>query len=133
MLKEARNLIVVGCFCIGTNQVDLQYAAEHGIAVFNSPFSNSRSVAELVIAEIIALARQLGDRSNEMHNGTWNKVSNKCWEIRGKTLGRTPTYLAAITACGLRKFKESLVTVTSAPSYLCWQRQWACPLSSMML
>jgi D-3-phosphoglycerate dehydrogenase len=87
VLKEARNLIVVGCFCIGTNQVDLQYAAEHGIAVFNSPFSNSRSVAELVIAEIIALARQLGDRSNEMHNGTWNKVSNKCWEIRGKTLG----------------------------------------------
>ncbi|KAF5864982.1 hypothetical protein ETB97_005869 [Aspergillus alliaceus] len=69
ILKEARNLIVVGCFCIGTNQVDLQYAAEHGIAVFNSPFSNSRSVAELVIAEIIALARQLGDRSNEMHNG----------------------------------------------------------------
>lgn len=88
VLKEARNLIVVGCFCIGTNQVDLQYAADHGIAVFNSPFSNSRSVAELVIAEIIALARQLGDRSNEMHNGTWNKVSNKCWEIRGKTLGR---------------------------------------------
>ncbi|KAJ5641575.1 hypothetical protein N7490_005575 [Penicillium lividum] len=87
VLKEAKNLIVIGCFCIGTNQVDLQYAAEHGIAVFNSPFSNSRSVAELVIGEIIALARQLGDRSNEMHNGTWNKVSNKCWEIRGKTLG----------------------------------------------
>ncbi|KAK1148278.1 D-3-phosphoglycerate dehydrogenase 2 [Aspergillus melleus] len=76
VLKEARNLIVVGCFCIGTNQVDLQYAADHGIAVFNSPFSNSRSVAELVIAEIIVLARQLGDRSNEMHNGTWNKVSS---------------------------------------------------------
>ncbi|KAJ5812563.1 hypothetical protein N7474_008864 [Penicillium riverlandense] len=87
VLKEAKNLIVIGCFCIGTNQVDLQYAAEQGIAVFNSPFSNSRSVAELVIGEIIALARQLGDRSNEMHNGTWNKVSNKCWEIRGKTLG----------------------------------------------
>lgn len=90
VLKEAKNLIVIGCFCIGTNQVDLQYAADHGIAVFNSPFSNSRSVAELVIAEIIALARQLGDRSNEMHNGTWNKVSNKCWEIRGKTLGKPP-------------------------------------------
>jgi D-3-phosphoglycerate dehydrogenase len=78
---------VIGCFCIGTNQVDLGYAAKHGITVFNSPFSNSRSVAELVIAEIIALARQLGDRSMEMHNGTWNKVSAKCWEIRGKTLG----------------------------------------------
>ncbi|KAI5282348.1 D-3-phosphoglycerate dehydrogenase 2, partial [Ascosphaera aggregata] len=86
VLKEARNLIVVGCFCIGTNQVDLQYAADHGIAVFNSPFSNSRSVAELIIGEIIALARQLGDRSMEMHKGTWNKVSSKCWEVRGKTL-----------------------------------------------
>ena len=87
VLREAKNLIVIGCFCIGTNQVDLQYAAQHGIAVFNSPFSNSRSVAELVIAEIIALARQLGDRSNELHRGVWNKVSNGCWEIRGKTLG----------------------------------------------
>ncbi|KAH8887478.1 hypothetical protein GQ53DRAFT_656312 [Thozetella sp. PMI_491] len=87
VLAEAKNLLVVGCFCIGTNQVDLDYAAKHGIAVFNSPFANSRSVAELVIAEIITLARQLGDRSNEMHRGTWNKVSSKCWEIRGKTLG----------------------------------------------
>ncbi|KAF7534474.1 hypothetical protein G7054_g6157 [Neopestalotiopsis clavispora] len=87
VLREAKNLLVVGCFCIGTNQVDLEYAAKHGIAVFNSPFANSRSVAELVIGEIIVLARQLGDRSNELHRGTWNKVSNKCWEIRGKTLG----------------------------------------------
>lgn len=87
VLKHAKNLLVIGCFCIGTNQVNLEYAANHGIAVFNSPFANSRSVAELVIAEIITLARQLGDRSNEMHRGTWNKVSNKCWEIRGKTLG----------------------------------------------
>ena len=87
VLQEAKDLIVVGCFCIGTNQVDLQYAAERGITVFNSPFSNSRSVAELVVAEIISLARQLGDRSNEMHQGIWNKVSNGCWEVRGKTLG----------------------------------------------
>jgi D-3-phosphoglycerate dehydrogenase len=87
VLREAKNLLVIGCFCIGTNQVDLDYAARHGIAVFNSPFANSRSVAELVIAEIITLARQLGDRSLEMHRGTWNKVSNKCWEVRGKTLG----------------------------------------------
>ncbi|KAK3359272.1 hypothetical protein B0T25DRAFT_532449 [Lasiosphaeria hispida] len=87
VLREAKNLLVIGCFCIGTNQVDLDYAAKHGIAVFNSPFANSRSVAELVIAEIIALARQLGDRSNELHRGIWNKVSAKCWEIRGKTLG----------------------------------------------
>ncbi|KAG5932477.1 D-3-phosphoglycerate dehydrogenase 2 [Claviceps monticola] len=87
VLREAKNLLVAGCFCIGTNQVDLEYAARHGIAVFNSPFANSRSVAELVIAEIIVLARQLGDRSSELHRGTWNKVSAKCWEIRGKTLG----------------------------------------------
>ncbi|KAI0168204.1 D-3-phosphoglycerate dehydrogenase [Pestalotiopsis sp. NC0098] len=87
VLREAKNLLVIGCFCIGTNQVDLDFAAKNGIAVFNSPFANSRSVAELVIGEIIMLARQLGDRSNEMHRGTWNKVSSKCWEIRGKTLG----------------------------------------------
>jgi D-3-phosphoglycerate dehydrogenase len=87
VLKEAKNLIVIGCFCIGTNQVDLKYAAQQGIAVFNSPFSNSRSVAELVISEVIALARQLTDRSMELHNGTWNKVSKGCWEVRGKTLG----------------------------------------------
>lgn len=87
VLSAAKNLVVIGCFCIGTNQVDLEFAASKGVAVFNSPFSNSRSVAELVIAEIITLARQLGDRSIEMHTGTWNKVSSKCWEVRGKTLG----------------------------------------------
>lgn len=87
VLSHAKNLIAVGCFCIGTNQVDLKYAASHGICVFNSPFSNSRSVAELVICEIICLARQMAERSMEMHSGIWNKVSNKCWEVRGKTLG----------------------------------------------
>ncbi|KAL9093167.1 MAG: hypothetical protein Q9159_000344 [Coniocarpon cinnabarinum] len=87
VLDAAKNLLVVGCFCIGTNQVDLTAAANKGVAVFNSPFSNSRSVAELVIAEIVALARQLGDRSMEMHQGRWNKVSAGCWEVRGKTLG----------------------------------------------
>jgi D-3-phosphoglycerate dehydrogenase / 2-oxoglutarate reductase len=87
VLSHAKNLIVIGCFCIGTNQVDLQTAASLGIAVFNSPFSNSRSVAELTIAEIVCLARQLTDRSAELHNGTWNKVSSGCWEVRGKTLG----------------------------------------------
>lgn len=87
VLKHAKNLIVIGCFCIGTNQVDLKYAAQNGICVFNSPFSNSRSVAELMIGEIIALARQFSDRSLEMHRGVWNKVSAGCWEVRGKTLG----------------------------------------------
>jgi len=65
----------------------LEFAAKKGIAVFNSPFSNSRSVAELVISEIIALSRQYVERTVEMRQGLWNKVSNKCWEIRGKTLG----------------------------------------------
>ncbi|KAI8980454.1 hypothetical protein BDB01DRAFT_796467 [Pilobolus umbonatus] len=87
VLEKARNLLAIGCFCIGTNQVDLQAAASRGIAVFNSPFSNSRSVAELVIGEIIMLARQLGDRNSEMHDGVWNKVSSRCFEIRGKVLG----------------------------------------------
>ncbi|KAI8885552.1 hypothetical protein K501DRAFT_331865 [Backusella circina FSU 941] len=87
VLDEAKNLMAIGCFCIGTNQVDLKTAASKGVAVFNSPFSNSRSVAELVIGEIIALARQLGDRSTEMHQGVWNKVSKNCFEIRHKVLG----------------------------------------------
>lgn len=78
---------MIGCFCIGTNQVDLLAAARAGIVVFNSPFSNSRSVAELVISEVIALSRQLCDRAREMREGVWNKVSKGCWEIRGKTLG----------------------------------------------
>ncbi|CAG8503579.1 13149_t:CDS:2 [Funneliformis caledonium] len=87
VLREAKKLLVIGCFCIGTNQVDLEVAAKQGIAVFNSPFSNSRSVAELVIAEIISLSRHLGDRNIELHQGMWNKVSSQCYEIRGKTLG----------------------------------------------
>ncbi|KAH7043080.1 hypothetical protein BKA57DRAFT_398062 [Linnemannia elongata] len=87
VLDAAEKLGVIGCFCIGTNQVDLEHAASKGIAVFNSPFSNSRSVAELVIAEIVLLSRQLGDRNKEMHDGVWSKVSANCYEIRGKTLG----------------------------------------------
>ncbi|KAG0040573.1 hypothetical protein BGZ82_001482 [Podila clonocystis] len=87
VLDAAEKLGVIGCFCIGTNQVDLEVAAQKGIAVFNSPFSNSRSVAELVLAEIVLLSRQLGDRNNEMHQGIWSKVSANCFEIRGKTLG----------------------------------------------
>lgn len=80
-------LLVVGCFCIGTNQVDLDAAAKAGVSVFNSPFANSRSVAELVIGELVALSRQLVDRANEMRAGEWNKVSKNCFEVRGKTLG----------------------------------------------
>ena len=74
VLECAKNLQVIGCFCIGTNQVNLEFAASRGIAVFNSPFSNSRSVAEMMIAQIIALSRQMTDRNTELHQGQWNKV-----------------------------------------------------------
>lgn len=87
VLEKADRLIAIGCFCIGTNQVDLEAANRRGIPVFNAPFSNTRSVAEMIIAECIMLARQLGDRSREVHSGTWKKISKNCYEIRGKTLG----------------------------------------------
>ncbi len=85
--ENARRLLSVGCFCIGTNQVDIDFACVRGVPVFNAPFSNTRSVAELVIAEVVVLARQLGDRSREVHEGKWRKVASNCHEIRGKTLG----------------------------------------------
>jgi D-3-phosphoglycerate dehydrogenase len=86
-LKHAKRLLTLGCFCIGTNQVDTDDANKAGVPVFNAPFSNTRSVAELVIAEVIALARQLFDRSREVHEGKWRKVSANCHEVRGKTIG----------------------------------------------
>ncbi|TFK30326.1 hypothetical protein FA15DRAFT_662268 [Coprinopsis marcescibilis] len=87
VIQAAKKLLVIGCFCIGTNQVDLQAASRAGIPVFNSPFSNSRSVAELVMSELVTLSRQLFERAHELRNGIWNKQSKNCWEIRGKTLG----------------------------------------------
>jgi D-3-phosphoglycerate dehydrogenase len=86
-LREAKRLLSVGCFCIGTNQVDLSAANSLGIPVFNAPFSNTRSVAELMISEIIALSRQLADRSKEVHLGKWRKAADGCFEVRGKALG----------------------------------------------
>ncbi|MEE2787001.1 MAG: phosphoglycerate dehydrogenase [Myxococcota bacterium] len=86
-ISKARRLWGIGCFCIGTNQVDLGAAAARGIPVFNSPFSNTRSVAELVISEIVALHRQLFERSYLMHQGKWNKSAAGAHEIRGRTLG----------------------------------------------
>jgi D-3-phosphoglycerate dehydrogenase len=74
VLQEASRLLCIGCFCIGTDQVDLDASATVGVPVFNSPFSNTRSVAELIIAEIIALSRRLTDKSKEMHQGVWDKV-----------------------------------------------------------
>jgi D-3-phosphoglycerate dehydrogenase len=87
VLAEARRLLTLGCFCIGTNQVDLAAANAGGVPVFNAPFSNTRSVAEMIIAEIVVLARQIGDRSREVHAGKWRKVATNSYEIRGKTLG----------------------------------------------
>ncbi|MGP1347723.1 MAG: phosphoglycerate dehydrogenase [Phycisphaerales bacterium] len=87
VLSEARRLWAVGCFCIGTDQVDLPAAADLGIAVFNAPFSNTRSVAEKVICEIIALHRRLFDRSAAMHAGKWDKSAAGSHEVRARTLG----------------------------------------------
>lgn len=83
----APHLLAVGAFCIGTNQIDLGAASEHGVAVFNAPFSNTRSVVELVIAEIIALQRGLTDKSRKMHEGTWDKSAKGSHEVRGRRLG----------------------------------------------
>ncbi len=85
--EAVKSVTTVGCFCVGTNQVDLKAARAKGVVVFNAPFSNTRSVAEMVIAEIIMLSRKLGSRNNEMHQGIWNKSSAQCFEVRGKTLG----------------------------------------------
>lgn len=87
VLDNAPHLLCVGCFCIGTNQVDLEKANALGIPVFNAPFSNTRSVAELIIAEIVMLARRLGDCVKELHDHTWNKSASGCHEVRGKTVG----------------------------------------------
>ncbi|MEO0325008.1 MAG: phosphoglycerate dehydrogenase [Myxococcota bacterium] len=81
------SLRAIGAFCIGTNQIDLEAAHGVGIPAFNAPFSNTRSVAELVMAEIVFLARRLGDRNTQMHQGTWKKSAAKAYEIRGKTMG----------------------------------------------
>lgn len=85
--EKAPRLWAVGCFCIGTNQVDLAAAAERGVAVFNAPFSNTRSVAEITIAEVIALQRGLFPRSMRMHRGEWIKSAAGFHEVRGRTLG----------------------------------------------
>ncbi len=87
VLEAADELMVVGAFCIGTNQIDLEFASHRGVAVFNAPFSNTRSVAELVLSEIVMLSRNLGDRSREMHEGKWRKSAAGAREVRGKTLG----------------------------------------------
>jgi len=87
VLEAADRLIAIGCFCIGTNQVDLRGAARRGVAVFNAPFSNTRSVAELTLAEAVMLLRGIADKSRAAHRGVWDKSAANAWEMRGKTLG----------------------------------------------
>ncbi len=87
ILKNNPHLLAIGAFCIGTNQIDLATATEVGIPIFNAPHSNTRSVAELVIAEMISLSRQLCDRNTMAHRGEWVKSADGSREVRGKTLG----------------------------------------------
>ena len=87
MIAAAPKLIAVGCFCIGTNQVDLNAAKARGIPVFNAPFSNTRSVAELVLGEILLLMRNVPQANAEVHRGVWNKSATGSHEVRGKKLG----------------------------------------------
>ncbi|MFK5042175.1 NAD(P)-dependent oxidoreductase, partial [Glaesserella parasuis] len=87
VLQQAQKLVAIGCYCIGTNQVDLDAAKRRGIPVFNAPFSNTRSVAELVLGEIIVLMRQVPKANAEVHRGIWNKSAAGSNEVRGKKLG----------------------------------------------
>ncbi|MBX3465977.1 MAG: phosphoglycerate dehydrogenase [Planctomycetes bacterium] len=86
-LEVADKLIAIGTFCIGTNQVDLRAAARRGVPVFNAPHSNTRSVAEMVVAEMVMLMRGLGDKNTRAHQGVWDKSARASYELRGKTLG----------------------------------------------
>jgi D-3-phosphoglycerate dehydrogenase len=87
VLAAAPNLLAIGAFCIGTNQIDLVSATSHGVTVFNAPFSNTRSVVELAIAELIALTRRLSEKNALLHAGVWDKSAEGAHEVRGRTLG----------------------------------------------
>ena len=87
VLDAAPDLLAIGAYCIGTNQIDIAAAARRGIAVFNAPFSNTRSVVELALAEIIALTRRLTERDRAMHEGIWQKSASGAHEVRGRRLG----------------------------------------------
>lgn len=87
VLANADKLLAIGAFCIGTNQINTKACAEKGVVVFNAPYSNTRSVVELAIGEMIMLLRRTFDRSTEIHQGKWNKSGKNCFEIRGKKLG----------------------------------------------
>ncbi len=114
IFAAAEKLVAVGCFCIGTNQVDLNAAAKRGIPVFNAPFSNTRSVAELVIGELLLMLRGVPEANAKAHRGVWNKQAVGSFEARGKSWA-------------------SSVTATSVPSLAFWRNRWECTSSSMIL
>lgn len=87
VLEAAKKLQAIGCFCIGVNQVDLKSATHHGVVVFNAPYSNTRSVAELVIGASVMLIRRIPDKSKAAHDGLWQKEARGSFELRGKTMG----------------------------------------------
>ncbi|MDP3765749.1 MAG: phosphoglycerate dehydrogenase [Nanoarchaeota archaeon] len=87
VLENANRLMAIGAFCIGTNQIDLNECTKRGIVVFNAPYSNTRSVVELIVGEMIMLMRGVFDKSNKLHKGEWDKSAKNCFEIRGKNLG----------------------------------------------
>ncbi len=87
VFEKAKRLLAVGCYCIGTNQVNLDAARKNGVAVFNSPFSNTRSVAELTMAEVIMLSRKAAHLSANLHRAKWEKTASGCYEVRNKTIG----------------------------------------------
>jgi D-3-phosphoglycerate dehydrogenase len=87
VLDAAESLLAIGCFCIGTDQVDLSAAAVRGVPVYNAPFSNTRSVAELAMAEMVMLARRAAHKSQLLHRGVWEKSAEGCVEVRNKTVG----------------------------------------------
>ena len=87
LLKTADNLVAVGCFCIGSDTIDKQFSKEIGISVFNAPFSNTRSVAELIIGNMISLIRKIPEKNKLCHSGIWDKSAKNCFEVRNKTIG----------------------------------------------
>lgn len=87
VIRSAPRLLAAGAFCIGTNQIDMEAATASGVAIFNSPYSNTRSVAEMVIGLSIILMRRIPEKNHGTHSGVWDKSSDGCYEVRGKTLG----------------------------------------------
>lgn len=116
VIQAAERLLAIGCFCIGTNQVDLDAAMWRGIPVFNAPYSNTRSVAELVLAQAILLLRRIPERNAMCHQGYWDKTADRSYELRGKTLGivgygNIGTQLSVMAeALGMRVLFADIVT-----------------------